>query len=194
MIRVLRGPSCWTRANNAAAWDGCNLTQPCEAGPPSRARFGGAVNGEAIIEEDRVRHRRIVVLPREPAPRHGLRPKLAARRAVAAAAGRDRPIVSRSAVQTDRHALGRFVDLDHDVRPRRSRHDDGNGNHQPAQPAAHMSSRTSYHDRVPLPAPSATAMMSFPPKPCKDRRRRRLPIVAVNPNLRADRLTFGKCP
>jgi hypothetical protein len=57
-----------------------------------------------------------------------------------------------------------------------------------------MSSRTSFHDRAPLSAPSATVMMSFSPKPCKDWSRRRLPIVAVNPNLGADRLAFGKCP
>src|SRR5438105_7564273 len=39
----------------------------------------GAVNGKAVIEKDRVRHRRIVVLLREPAPRHHLRREHAAR-------------------------------------------------------------------------------------------------------------------
>src|SRR5262245_21209380 len=53
-----------------------------------------AVYCEAVIEEDRVRHRRIVVLPREPARRHHLRLEDAARRAVAAASGGDRPGVA----------------------------------------------------------------------------------------------------
>src|SRR5260221_4877071 len=66
----------------------------------------GAVNGEAVIEEDRVRHRRVVIFAGEIMPRHRLRMEYAARRAIAAAAGRDRPVVARRAVNADRHALG----------------------------------------------------------------------------------------
>src|ERR1700691_4306186 len=75
----------------------------------------GAVNGEAIIKEDRVRHRRIVVLPREPAPGHQLRMEYAARRAVAVTAGGNRPVVLHGAVNAHGHALGRLVDLDQHV-------------------------------------------------------------------------------
>ena len=38
-----------------------------------------------------------------------------ARRAVAVAAGRNRPLISHGAVDTHSHALGRFVDLDQDI-------------------------------------------------------------------------------
>ena len=104
-IRVLRGPLRSTNANSAAACEGCSLTQPCEAGTAEPRQIVGAVNGEAVIKEDRVRHRRIVIFAREITPRHRLRMEHAARRAVAAAAGRDRPVVSRRAVDADGHAL-----------------------------------------------------------------------------------------
>src|SRR5207248_9923656 len=83
------------------------------------AEVVGAVNGKTVIEEDRMRHRRIVVFPGIPAPRHHLRMKDAARCAVAASSGRDRPAVARRSVDADRHALGRLVDVDQDTGLRR---------------------------------------------------------------------------
>ena len=65
----------------------------------------GSVNGKSVMEEDRVRHRRIVVFAREITSMHRLRTEYAARRAIAAAAGRDRPAVPRRAVDADSHAL-----------------------------------------------------------------------------------------
>src|SRR5580698_288685 len=47
----------------------------------------GAMNGEAVIEENRVRHRRVVIFAREIAAHHRLRVVDAARRAVAVATG-----------------------------------------------------------------------------------------------------------
>ena len=73
-----------------------------------------AVNGKPAVEEDRVRHRRIVVFAREPARRHHLRMIGAARRAVAGAAGRDLPDITRLAVDDDAHGLARAADLDQD--------------------------------------------------------------------------------
>src|SRR4029077_17001178 len=46
-----------------------------------------AVDGETAVEEDRVRHRRVVVFAREPARRHGPRMKDAGRRPEAGPAG-----------------------------------------------------------------------------------------------------------
>src|SRR3954452_23825724 len=62
------------------------------------AEVVGAVDGKAIIEEDRMRHRRVVISLRIPAPRHHLRMKDAARGAIAAASGRDRPVIAGRAV------------------------------------------------------------------------------------------------
>src|SRR6267142_982204 len=70
------------------------------------AEVVGAVDRKTVIEEYRMRHRRIVIFPRKPAPRHHLRMKDAARGAVAAAPGRDRPAVARRAVDAHRHVLG----------------------------------------------------------------------------------------
>jgi len=83
--------------------------------PAETAQVVGAVNGEAVIEEDRVRHRRIVILLREPASRHHLRRKHAARRAIAAATGGDRPGIACLPVDAHRHALRGFVDVHDDV-------------------------------------------------------------------------------
>src|ERR1035437_10344144 len=70
---------------------------------------------EAGIKENRMGHRRVVILPREPAPCHHLRVEHAARRAIAATPGRSRPVVSHHTVYAHGHALGRLVDLDQDI-------------------------------------------------------------------------------
>ena len=72
-----------------------------------------AVNGVAVqIEEDRMRHRRIVPLLRQMVGVHAVRLERAVRRVVAGPAGRDRPDVARRAVDRDRHALRDLVDVD----------------------------------------------------------------------------------
>jgi hypothetical protein len=61
--------------------------------------------------------------------------------------------------------------------------------HPVGQPPTRRAAR---HDRVPRAVASAIVMMSFSPAARKDRSRSRLPTLAVNPSLRADRLAFGK--
>src|SRR5580700_3961672 len=77
--------------------------------------FVSAVNGVAAMEENRIRHRRIVIEPRKPAPRHHLRVIGAGRRDVALPGGRDPPVIARHAVDADLHGLAGAVDV----------HDDG---------------------------------------------------------------------
>jgi hypothetical protein len=74
----------------------------------------GAMDGKTAVKEDRVRHRRIVVFAREPAPRHHLRMIGAARRSETGPAGRNPPAVARFAVDDDRHGLAGTVDIDDD--------------------------------------------------------------------------------
>src|SRR5262249_34922059 len=57
-----------------------------------------AVDRIAAVEKDRVWHGRVVVLLREPRPFHSLRPVGATPRAIATAAGRNYPSVTRHAV------------------------------------------------------------------------------------------------
>ena len=64
----------------------------------------GAVNGKAVIEENRMRHRRVVIFAREMHPLHRLRMEHTARRAVAATAGGDRQVVARRTME--RRAVG----------------------------------------------------------------------------------------
>src|SRR5262245_17097917 len=77
------------------------------------------MDGVAAVEEDRVRHRRVVVFAREPAARHHLRTEDAARRAEAATPRRYRPAIARLAVDRDGHALVRLVDANVDARASR---------------------------------------------------------------------------
>ena len=74
--------------------------------------FVSAVNGVAAMEENRIRHRRIVIEPREPAPRHHLRVIGAGRRDVAVPGGRHPPVIARHAVDADLHGLAGAVDID----------------------------------------------------------------------------------
>src|SRR6516225_3049567 len=74
-----------------------------------------AVDRIAAVEKDRVWHGRVVVLLREPRPFHSLRPIGATRRAIAGAAGRNYPSVTRHAVHRHRHLLHRLVDRDEDT-------------------------------------------------------------------------------
>ena len=67
-------------------------------------------------EEDGMRHRRVVPLPREMLLLHAEGGVAAARGVVAAAAGRDRPGPAHRAVDRDRHALRRLVDGDENCR------------------------------------------------------------------------------
>src|SRR5262245_49806240 len=74
----------------------------------------GPVNGVAAQEENRVRHRRAIVDGRTVVTdeRGGL--EGSGRRAIAGPRGRNRPVVARRAIDEDRHALARQVDLSDD--------------------------------------------------------------------------------
>src|SRR5690242_21104269 len=74
-----------------------------------------AVDRIAAVEEDRVRHGRIVVFLREPRSFHSLRPIGAAGGAVAGAAGGNDPAVPRRAVDRHRHLLRTLIDGDEDA-------------------------------------------------------------------------------
>ena len=85
-------------------------------GRPAEPRHvTGAVDGISMVGEDRVRHRRPVVLARMPHALHALG-LIGARRRAAAETGRNRPAIPLASVDHDAHALGRFVDGDEDVR------------------------------------------------------------------------------
>src|ERR1700683_1642621 len=74
-----------------------------------------AVDGVAIhVEEDRMRHWRIVPFLGQMVGVHAVRPERAVRRVVARAAGRYRPNVALRAIDRDTHGLGVLVDIDHD--------------------------------------------------------------------------------
>ena len=74
-----------------------------------------AVDGVAIhVEEDRMRHRRIVPFLGQMVGVHAVRPKRAVRRVVTRAAGRYRPDVALRPVDSDAHGLRVLVDIDHD--------------------------------------------------------------------------------
>ena len=73
--------------------------------------FVAAVDSEAAIKEDRMRHRRIVIFAREPTSRQHFRMIGAGRRDMAAPRRRYGPVVARHAVDAHRHALRRAVDL-----------------------------------------------------------------------------------
>jgi hypothetical protein len=53
------------QANRAAACDGCSLTQPCDAGPPSRAMSLVPRIAKPQWKKDRVRHRRVAIFSRK---------------------------------------------------------------------------------------------------------------------------------
>src|SRR5262245_4175827 len=74
-----------------------------------------AVDRIAAVEEDRVRHGRVVVFLREPRSFHALGSIGAAGGAVAGAAGGHHPAVARHAVDGDRHPLRALVDGDEDI-------------------------------------------------------------------------------
>src|SRR5437588_7993146 len=70
------------------------------------------VDGEAVVKEDRIRHRRVVILLREPCASEVLGPIDSARGTKAGAPGRDCPVVTRDAVDRNGHALLRLVNRD----------------------------------------------------------------------------------
>ena len=74
--------------------------------------FVAAVNGKTAIEEDRMRHRRIVIFSREPVSRQHFRMIGARGRDVTAARRGDPPVVPRHSIDDDRHALHGTVDID----------------------------------------------------------------------------------
>jgi hypothetical protein len=70
-----------------------------------------AVNGVTLeIEEDRMRHRRIIPFLRVMVGIHTVRLEGTARRVIAGPSGRDRPDVTLRAIDRDRHLLRAFVD------------------------------------------------------------------------------------
>lgn len=84
-------------------------------GRPAQLRnLVGAVDGESAIEEDRMRHRGIIVFAREPAPGQHLRVVGARRCNVSPPRRRNPPVVARHAVDDDGHSLTRAVDVDDD--------------------------------------------------------------------------------
>src|SRR5215510_9355879 len=103
-MRVLPLPCCCTSPYSTAAWPGCRTAEPRD--------LVAAVDGEAAMEKDRIRHRRVVVLAREPGARESLRTERAGGRAEAMPSGGHQPAVARLAVHQDGHALARLVDLD----------------------------------------------------------------------------------
>src|SRR5690606_9140343 len=72
----------------------------------------------AAIEEDRMRHRRPIVLARIPALLEPHRAEFSGWRVIAAAAGGDWPAIALGAVDGDGHALLRLADGDNDLGPR----------------------------------------------------------------------------
>src|SRR5262245_10302129 len=83
-------------------------------GAPELLDLVGPVNGVAAQKEDRMRHRRAIVDGRTVVTdeRSGL--EGSGRGAIAGPRGRDRPVVARRAIDEDRHALARQVDLSDD--------------------------------------------------------------------------------
>ena len=94
--RVLAIPARCTSANSVAAAARMQPHAAMRGGTAEARNVVGAVDRVALVEEDRMRHRRAVVAGREPAAREPLWPEAPGRRAVAAAAGRDRPNDRRS--------------------------------------------------------------------------------------------------
>ena len=91
---------------------------------------GKAVNGVAMhVEEDGVRHRRVVPLLRVVVGVHAVGLECAARRVAARHSGRHRPDIKQLTVDRDRHGLGFLVDMDQDFGSRRpgKRHRNGPG-------------------------------------------------------------------
>ena len=74
-----------------------------------------AVDGVTTAEEDRVRHRRPVVLAGKPFARQPFGPVAAVRRPIASACRRNGPLGSLCAVDFDRETLRRLVDGDYDL-------------------------------------------------------------------------------
>ena len=126
----------------------------------------GAVNRKAVVE-DRMRHGRVVIFPREVMPRHRLWVEYPARRAKAASAGRNRPAISRRTVDANSHALGRLVDLHHDIGGSRRRQcQSGYHGERPNLRLSEPPARQPSHDCAPI-APFCGGMMRFQPSVVK---------------------------
>ena len=111
------GVACAMLPHDAKQGRGIGGVKPDAAMRGGAAKPGNlvaAMDRIAALEEDRVRHRRIIVLAGEPSslqPGGGI---CSVRRAVAGAPRRNRPVVPRRAVDRDGHSLGALVYRDDD--------------------------------------------------------------------------------
>src|SRR5581483_8973463 len=116
--------------------------------------LGGAVDRIALVEENRMRHRRVVIFARIPRAFEALRLVLSAWGAVPALAGGDQPIIARRAVHQHGHPLRRFADIDDDF----GAHRPGHCRQKNARRAG-GGERNSTHDSYP---PKTASTLPFP--------------------------------
>jgi len=85
------------------------------SGSPQLCGFICPMNGKAIVEEDRIWHRRVVVDSRVPDALHTDWPEMANRCCVTTTCRRNRPNIPHPSIYRDGHALGWNVDLGNDI-------------------------------------------------------------------------------
>ena len=122
-IVVAPMPSRLTRAYSVAALDGCKRHAAVGGGSAEAVDLVAAVDRVAAMEEDRIRHRGVVIQLRKMRPLQALRMVHPARRRIAGPGSGNRPAVARLAVHGHRHRLAALVDRNDNVGLRRRSHD-----------------------------------------------------------------------